>query len=155
MAFAQTGNGAANFITEKDLIRQIASNYTKEALIVTKQRATDEDIDVGETEQKLKSTNAGEGKKLMADNVQRINKVWQAFIKFVKNQVVVNGRVVDTTLIGLFFNDSNRQISFMPSPDFLDAGKFKLQRGVKSYIDSYGDQEETEETRKSYEDRYR
>ena len=62
----------------------------------------------------------------MADNVQRINKVWQAFIKFVKNQVVVNGRVVDTTLIGLFFNDSNRQISFMPSPDFLDAGKFKL-----------------------------
>ena len=76
-------------------------------------------------EQKLKSTNAGEGKKLMADNVQRINKVWQAFIKFVKNQLT-NGRVVDTTLIGLFFNDTNRQISFMPSPDFLDAGKFKL-----------------------------
>ena len=90
----------------------------------------------------------------MAENVQRINKVWQAFIKFVKNQLT-NGRVVDTTLIGLFFNDTNRQISFMPSPDFLDAGKFKLQRGVKSYIDSYGDQEETEETRKSYEDKYR
>ena len=62
----------------------------------------------------------------MDQNVQRINKVWQAFIKFVKNQVVCNGRVVDTTLIGLFFNDSRREVSFMPSPDFLDAGKFKL-----------------------------
>ena len=68
----------------------------------------------------------------MNDNVQRINKVWQAFVKFVKNQVSVNGRVVDTSLIGIFYNDAQRQISFMPSPDFLDAGKFKLQRGSKS-----------------------
>ena len=69
---------------------------------------------------------------MMHENVQRINKVWQAFVKFVKNQVSVNGRVVDTCLIGLFYNDAQRQIAFMPSPDFLDAGKFKLQRGAKS-----------------------
>lgn len=89
----------------------------------------------------------------MADNVQRINKVWQAFVKFVKSQVVVNGRVVDTCLIGLFFNDSNRQITFMPSPDYLEAGKFKLQRGAKSFADD--DQEEGPETKKSYEEKYR
>ena len=46
MAFAQTGNASANnFITEKDLIRQIASNYTKEALVTTKQN--EENLDAG------------------------------------------------------------------------------------------------------------
>ena len=51
---------------------------------------------------------AGSGKRIMEENVQRINKVWLAFNKFVKNQVVTNGRVVDTGLIGLFYNDSMR-----------------------------------------------
>ena len=69
---------------------------------------------------------AGSGKRIMEENVQRISKVWLAFSKFVKNQVVTNGRVVDTGLIGLFYNDSLRQVSYMPSPDYLDAGKFKL-----------------------------
>lgn len=69
---------------------------------------------------------AGSGKRIMEENMQRINKVWLAFSKFVKNQVVTNGRVVDTGLIGLFYNDSLRQVSYMPSPDYLDAGKFKL-----------------------------
>ena len=90
---------------------------------------------------------------MMQENASRINKVWLAFVKFVKSQVIVNGRLVDTGLIGLFFNDSNRQVTYMPSPEFLDAGKFKLQRGAKSYTD--GDREETDESRKSYEEAYR
>ena len=41
----------------------------------------------------------------------------------------------------------------MPSPDYLEAGKFKLQRGAKSFADD--DQEEGPETKKSYEEKYR
>jgi len=62
----------------------------------------------------------------MQENAQRITKVWLAFVKFIKSQVMINGRLVDTGLIGLFFLDSRREVTFMPSPEFLEAGKFKL-----------------------------
>ena len=96
---------------------------------------------------------AGSGKRIMEENVQRINKVWLAFSKFVKNQVVTNGRVVDTGLIGLFYNDSSRQVSYMPSPDYLDAGKFKLQRGPKGLVED--SRNDSNETRESYDEKYR
>lgn len=62
----------------------------------------------------------------MADTMGKATKVWQAFVKFIKNQVTVNGRLVDTQLIGLFCKDSNGDVLYMPSKDFLEAGKFKL-----------------------------
>ena len=54
-------------------------------MIINKQKTTEEGGELAEVEQKLKSGAAADGKKLMADNAQRINKVWQAFTKFVKN----------------------------------------------------------------------
>lgn len=63
---------------------------------------------------------------MMADTMGKATKVWQAFVKFIKNQVTVNGRLVDTQLIGLFCKDSNGDVLYMPSKDFLEAGKFKL-----------------------------
>jgi hypothetical protein len=45
------------------------------------------------------------------------------------NQVTVNGRLVDTQLIGLFGKDAQGDVIYMPSREFLEAGKFKLQRG--------------------------
>ena len=65
----------------------------------------------------------------MAENTARALKVWQAFVKFVKNQVAINGRVVDTQLIGLFCKDASGDVIYMPSCEYLEAGKFKLQRG--------------------------
>ena len=97
MAFAgTTGLSANNFLTEKELVRQVASNMTKEAMVV--QKTTDD----GTTE-KLKGGN--DSKRLMAENSAKIIKVWHSFVKFIKNQVTVNGRLVDTTLIGLFGKD--------------------------------------------------
>ena len=119
MAFAQNGT-ASPFTTEKDLIRQVASNITKEMLVV---RKTDE---AGSTE---KIQGAGESKRLMAENLAKALKVWYSFVKFIKNQVTVNGRLVDTQLIGLFGKDAQGDVIYMPSREFLEAGKFKLQRG--------------------------
>ena len=74
MAFAQTQNGnslnASPFLTEKDLIRQVASNMTKESLIVA---------------EKLQEKAAGDSKRLMAETMGKAQKVWQAFVKFVRN----------------------------------------------------------------------
>ena len=47
-------------------------------------------------------------------------------MKFVKNQVAINGRVVDTQLIGLFCKDASGDVIYMPSCEYLEAGKFKL-----------------------------
>ena len=71
----------------------------------------------------------------MSENMAKAIKVWFSFVKFVKNQVTVNGRTVDTQLIGLFGQDANGDVVFMPSPDYLEAGKFKLQRGTGSLVD--------------------
>ena len=115
MAFAQQQNSAsiqnAPFLTEKDLIRQVASNLTKETLIVA---------------EKLQEKAAGDSKRMMAEQMGKVQKVWQAFVKFVKNQVTVNGRLVDTQIIGLFCKDQTGDVLFLPSRDYLEAGKFKL-----------------------------
>ena len=74
----------------------------------------------------------------MNDNANRVLKVWLSFCKFIKNQVTVNGRLVDTQLIGLFGKDAYGDVIYMPSPDYLEAGKFKLQRGSGSLISKLG-----------------
>ena len=150
MAFAGTksGNGSTGtnpFLTEKELVRQVASNMTKEALVVTK---TGEE---GNTE-KLKVVT--DSRRLMAENTAKVIKVWYSFVKFVKNQVTVNGRMVDTTLIGLFAKDENGDVIYLPSPDFLDAGKFKLQKGTDSVITKLGLQEGTTDLLEHYSKAY-
>ena len=45
MSFAQAGNGSNPFTTEKDLLRQVASNLTKEALVSTKTKIIGGDED--------------------------------------------------------------------------------------------------------------
>ena len=131
MAFANGngGVGATPFLTEKELIRQVASNMTKE--LITVQKSTSD----GKTE-KLKA--GGDSKRLMAENMAKVIKVWQAFVKFCKNQVTVNGRLVDTTIVGLFAKDANGDVMYMPSPDYLEAGKFKLQKGTGSICQRLG-----------------
>ena len=66
----------------------------------------------------------------MLENLQKVQKVWFSFVKFVKNQVTVNGRLVDTQLIGYFLRDNTDggNVVFMPSPEYLEAGKFRLSR---------------------------
>ena len=76
----------------------------------------------------------GDSKRLISENASKVLKVWQAFVKFIKNQVTVNGRLVETQLIGLFGKDANGDIFYMPSCEYLEAGKFKLQRGQGSLL---------------------
>ena len=134
MAFAQNGNGSgAPFTTEKDLIRQVSSNITKEQLVVVKKKEGGDG-----KEEKIATKQAGDSKRLMAENTAKTLKVWYSFVKFVKNQVTVNGRLVDTQLIGLFGKDENGDVFYMPSREFLDAGKFRLQRGTGSLCSKLG-----------------
>lgn len=70
-------------VTEKDLAQQIASNLTKEQ--ITK-----------------KQLDSDESKQIFNINLANCYRVWQAFEKFVDDQVVNKGRLVDTQLAGLF-----------------------------------------------------
>lgn len=54
--------------------------------------------------------------------------MWQAFSKFIKNQVEIKNKVVDTKLIGLFSPSNDRKCVIYPSPEYLEAGRFKLQK---------------------------
>lgn len=83
---------------------------------------------------KLNGKSASDSKLLMAENTAKTLKVWYSFVKFIKNQVTVNGRLVDTQLIGLFGKDEYDNVIYMPSRDYLEAGKFKLQRGPGSLV---------------------
>ena len=62
----------------------------------------------------------------MTENIVKVVKIWQSFSKFIKTQVMTNNRLVDTQMIGLFGKDSNGDIFYLPSREFLEAGKFKL-----------------------------
>ena len=44
-----------------------------------------------------------------------------------KNNVVINGKIVDTQLIGLFYPQDDK-VFYLPSLDFLQAGKFKVNK---------------------------
>ena len=71
MSFAQTSNGHQSpFLSEKDLLRQIASNYTKEAIAA---------------HNKLDDQSVGQAKLIMKDHLTRVTKVWQSFAKFVQS----------------------------------------------------------------------
>ena len=80
MAFAGKGN-AQLFFTEKDLTRQVASNYTKAQLTKAKGKLlTTLLTDIIENgDSKL------EGKSVMINNLGKVMRVWSAFGKFIKS----------------------------------------------------------------------
>ena len=80
----------------------------------------------GTASEKLDGKVVGDSKRIMSENVAKALKVWYSFVKYIKSQVTVSNRLVDTQLIGVFFKDSFGDVTYMPSPDFLEAGKFKL-----------------------------
>jgi hypothetical protein len=65
----------------------------------------------------------------MKENIAKVMRVWYSFVKFVKNQVVTNNRCVDTQLIGLIYKDEKQAVRYLPSVEYLEAGKFKIRQG--------------------------
>ena len=43
--------------------------------------------------------------------------------------MIEKNRIADTVLIGVFYRNNEGQMAYMPAPDFVQAGKFKLQTG--------------------------
>lgn len=68
----------------------------------------------------------------MKDNLSKVTQVWGSFVKFIVSQVMTNGKCVDTQLIGLIFK-SNHSVGFLPSADYLEAGKFKFRHGTEVF----------------------
>lgn len=80
--------------------------------------------------------------------MESCTKVWQAFEKLLYDQVVNKGRLVDSQLAGLFFRLPTQQhVTFMPSPEYVDAGKFKVQR-------LFANGGDTTQTRQYYQESY-
>jgi hypothetical protein len=90
MAFATNG-APLPFITEKDIIRQLASNLTKQQITAQ----------ISHREKHI------DGKTIMKENLTKVNQVWGSFSKFIANQVITNGKCVDTQLIGLIFKSKD------------------------------------------------
>ena len=68
-------------------------------------------------------------KAIFANILKKLAKVWRAFSKFLKNQCESKGKAVDTQILGLFMmKEGTQTISLYPSPEFLEAGKFKLPK---------------------------
>ena len=91
MAFAGTKSQdqTSPFVTEKDLFKQVASNVTKESLIIKKTKVFGGDEDsataLSVTSSKLNANSVTDAKRQMLQNLQRVQKVWFAFVKFLKN----------------------------------------------------------------------
>ena len=65
-------------------------------------------------------------KELAKENFRKVFKVWQAFVKFLRSQVEVKGKMVNTHYIGHFVK-YEEQILYLPTSDFIEAGKFKFK----------------------------
>ena len=81
MAFAGNPhqNGKTPFVTEKELIRQVASNITKETMILQKTKyiggdGVDEDSSTCQSikEYKLNNKTVFDSKRVMAENINKI-----------------------------------------------------------------------------------
>jgi hypothetical protein len=77
----------------------------------------------------LNDRQATKGKKMMEENFEKVSRVFNTFCKFISAHCLNKDRAVDTTLIGLFIPCGGK-VTYMPLPDFLEAGKFKLQRSA-------------------------
>lgn len=68
-------------------------------------------------------------KAIFANILKKLAKVWRAFSKFLKNQCENKGKAVDTQILGLFMmKEGTQTICLYPSPEFQEAGKFKLPK---------------------------
>ena len=66
----------------------------------------------------------------MTQNLAKTIRVWSAFTKFIKSQVIEKSKAVDTQCIGLFVpGRGSAAATFMPLPAFMEAGKFKFPKG--------------------------
>jgi hypothetical protein len=75
----------------------------------------------------------------MTSNLAKVIRVWSAFTKFIKSQVLDKGKHVDTQTIGLFLSGKGQgKLVYMPLPAFFEAGKFKFPKGSEfnSALDS-------------------
>lgn len=68
-------------LTEKDLIRQVASNLTKAQMV---------------SQPKLDQAELKKGKQLMQSNLAQCKRIWHTFEKFVNKQVCQKGKAIDT-----------------------------------------------------------
>tara|TARA_B110000285_G_C15060740_1_gene582231 strand:+ start:234 stop:557 length:324 start_codon:yes stop_codon:yes gene_type:complete len=67
--------------------------------------------------------------------MKKLAKVWRAFSKFLKNQCELKGKAVDTQIMGLFLmKEGTQTLCLYPSPEFLDAGKFKLPKFMRQQM---------------------
>ena len=78
----------------------------------------------------LNDREGNNGKKIMEEKLEKVNRVWSTFCKYLTAHCVKKEKTVDTTLIGMFIPCEGK-ISYMPLPDFVTAGKFKLQRSAQ------------------------
>ena len=69
----------------------------------------------------------------MTENLNNCFAVWKAFEKFIYNQVVCKNRTIDTLIMGIFTKNSLEQVVYLPNPEYLEVGKFKLQRNVDHF----------------------
>ena len=103
-------------MTELDVIQLVAQNHTKKQMETHSQKS-------GIIKEELK-------KQIFKQNVRQITKVWYAFSKFVKNQCEQKNKTVDTQLIGIFVPDNSVGCKFYPSPEYLEAGNFKMHKDI-------------------------
>ncbi len=148
MAFAMTATDKlqqlddkkAGVVTERDLLRQVASTMTKHQML-------------SQMQDKINQEAAASAKQFMTQNLNNCFSVWQAFEKFVYNQVVCKNRTVDTLIIGIFTKNQLDQVVYLPNPDYLEVGKFKLQRNLE-YFKKVEETIDTPEVRDRYRQNY-
>ena len=81
--------------------------------------------------------------------------MWQAFEKFVHKQVCLKNKIADTLIIGLFRKVPNESgIQFLPQPDFLEVGKFKLQKSLRGVSLVGSNEQDTARGTQLYKDSY-
>ena len=90
-------------LTEVDLIKQVALHHAKQ------HRGNSQDL-----------------REQTKDNFRIIFRVFMAFTKLLRSQLCSKGKGVDTLYFGFLYKDETSQkITYLPSKDYLEAGKFK------------------------------
>ena len=100
-------------VTERDLLRQVAANLTKEQITFAKTDTFDEKV-------------AKNGKAIMEQNLQKVRAVWQSLEKFLHKQIFLKNRSVDTGVFGIFKPCDSEAVLHLPPPELIEDGKLKL-----------------------------
>lgn len=89
-------------MTEIDLLKQVVHKHLKTITLSS------------EEEKKIQTR----------DQFRSAYRVWSGFVKFIRSQVQLKHRMVDTKLIGWFYQQDN-SVKYLPSEEFYEAAKFK------------------------------